>query len=175
MVTTHECCLCSQIEGRVDGDLIARLLPDKPYARRVMLETTSFAVIPSLGPLVAGHSLLCPKRHVRSFGALDSRLSAELEGIKAELRRGLREMVSSEITVFEHGMATTGDRIVCTVDHAHLHFVPLPASLGAGLMPPGQWVEFDGSQAALRQLSGGREYVAYEAPTGRSRLFSRPT
>jgi hypothetical protein len=67
MLKTTECCLCSQIAGEEFNDLIARMLNGEPYVRRVMLESRSFAAIPSLGPLVSGHPLLCPRMHVRSF------------------------------------------------------------------------------------------------------------
>ena len=60
MLKTTECCLCNQIAGEEANDLIARLLQGEPYVRRVMLESRSFAAIPSLGPLVSGHTLLCP-------------------------------------------------------------------------------------------------------------------
>src|ERR1044072_5888314 len=61
MLKTTECCLCSQVAGEKSNDLIARLLQGEPYVRRVMLESGSFAAIPSLGPLARGHTLLCPK------------------------------------------------------------------------------------------------------------------
>lgn len=166
MARTRECCLCSQIEGREQGDLIARLLPSEPYARRIMLESGSFAVMPSLGPLVPGHSLLCPKAHVRSFAQTDNHLHAEYEEVKAKLKVALREIYGADVTLFEHGMAAIGDRILCTVDHAHMHFLPLSDSSRAGVARLEEWTEFDGSLATLRRLSGGREYIFYETPDG---------
>ena len=66
-------------------------------------------------------------------------------------------------------MAGTGDRVVCTVEHAHMHFVPLPAGFDAGL--DDGWIAFDGSLEVLRQLSGGAEYVLYESPAGAAHLL----
>lgn len=172
MPTPRECCLCSQIEGLKENDLIARLLPGQPYVRRVMLESVSFAVMPSLGPLVPGHSLLCPKAHLRSFAHIDDHLHAEYEEIKAELRTTLREIYRVEVTLFEHGMAATGNRILCTVDHAHMHFLPLPDMFDAGAAAEGEWTEFDGSLTTLQQLSEGREYIFYETPDGACRLLT---
>src|SRR5687768_1291538 len=166
MPTITECCLCSQIAGSPANDLIARLLPEEPYARRVLFESDAFAAIPSLCPLAVGHSLLCPKEHVRSFAELDSVLHSEFAATKRVLVEGLMAMTGQAIHVFEHGMASAGNRIVCTVDHAHMHFVPLPtlrqdADLGAGV-----WIAFDGSLDALGRISERREYVLYEAPDG---------
>src|SRR5262249_2185605 len=151
--STQACCLCSQIAGDPRNDLIANLLADSPYVRRIMLEDAAFAVMPSLGPLAPGHSLLCPKTHTRSFAALDRRHHEACATMKAALRARLTERYGGEVHVFEHGMARAGGRVVCTVDHAHMHFVPLPRGLDAGLSD--QWIPFDGSFEALRELSGG--------------------
>jgi diadenosine tetraphosphate (Ap4A) HIT family hydrolase len=166
MPTINECCLCSQIAGAPENDLIARLLPEEPYARRVLFESDAFAAIPSLGPLAVGHSLLCPKEHVRSFAELDPTLHGELAETKRVLIERLMEMTGDAIHVFEHGMASAGNRIVCTVDHAHMHFVPLPLLDRPADLGSGDWIEFDGSLDALREISAEREYVLYEAPAG---------
>jgi diadenosine tetraphosphate (Ap4A) HIT family hydrolase len=170
MLKIQECCLCSQIDGRPDNDLIALFLPEEPYVRRIMLESDAFAVIPSLGPLVAGHSLLCPKSHVRSFASLDRRLHREYQEIKETLKAALRDRYRRTVHLFEHGMAAAGTRVVCTVDHAHMHFLPLPEAFDAAV--DGAWTTFDGSLTALSTLSGGDEYVFYETPAGLSRLLS---
>ena len=172
MSTSHDCCLCSQIAGWKENDLIARLLPpDQPYARRIIFESASFAVVPSLGPLVRGHMLLCPKAHVRSFAQVYDNLHTEYEEVKARLSAVLREKYAAEITLFEHGMAATGDRILCTVDHAHMHFVPLPPAFDAGPANRLEWMKFDGSLSSLCMLSRGHEYVFYGAPDGVCRLL----
>jgi len=48
------CYLCGQIAGDPRSDLIAHFLPGIPYIRRVILDTSDFAVLPSLGPLTDG-------------------------------------------------------------------------------------------------------------------------
>jgi len=162
------CSLCSQIQGDPKNDLIASMLPGKPYLRRILLESRSFAAMPSLGPLVSGHSLLCPRTHVRSFAQLAPALYAEFTATKRAVIQRLRDLYPGEIHIFEHGMATTGDRVVCTVDHAHMHVVPLPTAFDVG---GDSWITFDGSMSTLAHLSGGREYVYYERPDGTSRLL----
>jgi ATP adenylyltransferase len=164
---TAECCVCDQIDGHPGGDLIARLLPERPYVRRVLQESTSFAAIPSLGPLVAGHSLLCPKAHVRGLAWLHRGRHAEFERTGAELSDGLRTLHGGEVHRFEHGSAVGGDRVLCTVEHAHLHMLPLPRGTELDLGP--EWIGFDGSLRSLRDVCGGDEYVAYWGP-GRQAL-----
>ncbi len=173
MTEIRGCCLCSQIQGCEENDLIAHLLPGVPYARRIMMESDSFAVLPSLGPLVRGHSLLCPKAHTRSFAHLDSHLHAEYREVKARLEKRLRQIYGCGITLFEHGMAATGDRIPCSVEHAHLHFLPLANAFQAGVQADNEWIEFDGRLEMLSRLAQGREYIFHETPDGVCRILTR--
>jgi ATP adenylyltransferase len=167
MPEAKPCCLCAQIDGRAGDDLIASLLPGRPYRRRVMLEDDAFAVVPSLGPLAPGHSLLCPKLHVRSFAELPERLDGALARMKALVRDRLAALYDAEVHVFEHGMSADGTRTVCSVDHAHLHLVPLPRGIGDA-EPEGPWEPCPGP--LLRTRAAGREYVYYETPAGSGRL-----
>jgi ATP adenylyltransferase len=140
--------------------------------RRILFESSSFAVIPSLGPLTSGHSLLCPKSHIRSFAQFESRDEAEFLAMKARLRATLGQAYGHSIALFEHGMATTGGHILCTVDHAHMHFVPVPREFDLGDPNEGGWVVFDGSLAALHKIAGTREYIFYESPAGESLVLT---
>jgi diadenosine tetraphosphate (Ap4A) HIT family hydrolase len=173
---SQPCCLCSQILGDPDHDLIAQLLPGRAYARRVLFETESFAAIPSLGPLAPGHSLLCPKHHTRSFAAIGRGLDHDLLAAKRELRQRLARLYGSPVHIFEHGAAAEGTLIPCTVDHAHLHFLPVPDQPGEEIVAPdGRWTAFSGTLPALRELVGRDEYVSYEAPDGASHILRAGT
>lgn len=165
------CCICGQISGHPASDLIAAMLPGRPYARRVLLESESFAAIPSLGPLAPGHSLLCPKGHARSFAGLGSDLDEELLAVKEELCGVLARIHGADIHVFEHGMAARGSRVLCTVEHAHLHVIPLPAGAVTRIPLRGAWTDIEGSPQALRDQAGQDEYVRYEAPGGRTSIL----
>jgi diadenosine tetraphosphate (Ap4A) HIT family hydrolase len=176
------CCLCSQIQGESAHDLIAELLPGQAYVRRVLFETELFAAFPSLGPLTVGHSLLCPKSHTRSFAGIDSRFDSHLLAAKEELRGSLAQLYDSPVHIFEHGAAAEGARIPCTVDHAHLHFLPLPDRSGKEIRSceqiisaDGLWIGFTGSLPALRELVGRDEYIFYETPDGKSRVLRAGT
>lgn len=169
MSHNRPCCLCSQIQGDPTNDLIAAMLPDQPYVQRVLFESETFAAIPSLGPLAPGHSLLCPKAHINSFAESDRCFDADFLAAKRDLRRILTSLYDSPVHLFEHGMASKGTRILCTVDHAHLHFLPLPGPSFAQIPAiDGRWDAFAGSPQQLRELADGNEYILYEAPDGRS-------
>lgn len=172
VLNDRQCCLCSQIRGQPANDLIAALLPDQPYVRRVLLETESFAAVPSLGPIVPGHSLLCPKVHLRSFAELHRDLDEAFLSVKENLRVVLARLYNASVHLFEHGMATGGTRTLCTVDHAHMHFVPLTLQPSdSDLLEDERWVDLEGSLQALRVLAAGGEYVFYESPNGSSRIM----
>lgn len=171
MLNVTECCLCSQIAGRQSNDLIARLLPDQPYVRRVMLDTPCFAVIPDVAPLASGHCLACPNSHIRSFAHLDAGAYEEFQRVKRAVRSALERLYGTGVHLFEHGMASAGNRIICTVDHAHMHFLPLPDNVHLEAAEQFPWVPFDGSLDGLKQLSRGREYIYYESPNGASWLL----
>ena len=170
MTALGPCHLCSQIAGDPSGDLLAQMLPTFPYVRRVVTESGSFAAIPSLGALADGHVLLCAKEHVRSFAALPVRLDAEYQEIRSELRSTLATTYEGEVHIFEHGAARTGDRIPCTIDHAHVHLVPAAPGIALDLSAVASWTAFDGSLAALAEGTGGQEYLRYEAPDGERRF-----
>lgn len=172
-MTLRDCYFCGQIKGRPERDLIAQMLPGSKYVRRVMMESDAFAVIPSLGQLTDGHALLCPKWHVRSFAALGPDLHVEYDAMKRRLQQALKALYGDTVLLFEHGMAATGRRIPCSVDHAHLHFVPLPAEVAATLVPVLRWRRFDGSIAMLSSLAGGDEYLQLETADGICRIATQ--
>src|SRR5687767_7682147 len=123
---THQttCCLCSQIAGSAEHDLISRALKERTYVRRVPIESEHFAVIPSVGPLAPGHSLLCPIQHVKSIAQIPADAETEFRAIKELLQDLLQRAFGAPVHCFEHGSSPANSRVLCTVDHAHLHFVP---------------------------------------------------
>jgi diadenosine tetraphosphate (Ap4A) HIT family hydrolase len=165
-----DCCLCSQIQGRSENDLIARLLPEAPYVRRVCVETANFAVIPSLGPLTLGHVVLCPKEHSISFVQLGPELDREYLEVSRLLTERLKAVFSSELIAFEHGMSADDRRIPCSVEHAHQHFLPVPPG-SESEFDWTSWREFDGTLAALRTVTGGREYILARDTAGACRVL----
>jgi hypothetical protein len=165
-VRVGECCLCSQVAGDPSNDLIATLLGDRTYRRRVIREYEHLAVIPSLGPLVDGHVLLCTTTHVPGFAALPVGLYHAYRRAQDDLTAFLSHEYRRSVHAFEHGSSMTGDHVPCTVDHAHLHLLPLPGEVVVELPPSLEWQPIDPSPGALARATGGREYIRYEAPTG---------
>jgi ATP adenylyltransferase len=165
-VNVADCHLCGQIAGDPRRDLIAQLLPDAPYVRRVVAESDAFAVIPSLGALADGHVLLCPRRHIRRLADTPRDTHAEYAELRRQIVGALTQVYGGAIHVFEHGMACAPGSALCTVDHAHLHLVPLPEHVPALALRAGDWRAFDGRLETLAAVTAGGAYLMYEPPGG---------
>ena len=158
------CCLCSQIAGHKDNDLISQLLGEVAYVRRVAMETEHFVAIPSLGPLVPGHTLLCPKSHIKNLACLPHTLWAEYDKFKKRLSNVLGSLFHASSHCFEHGSPPESSRVLCTVDHAHLHLVPTEAKVSELLLEDMSWQKVQLSIADIRSAVRPGEYLYYESP-----------
>jgi ATP adenylyltransferase len=158
------CCLCSQIAGQKGNDLISQMLGENAYVRRVAMETEHFVAIPSLGPLVQGHTLLCPKIHIKNMACLPQNLCAEFEDFKGNLSRVLGSLFRAPIHYFEHGSPPESSRVLCTVDHAHLHLVPTDVTVLDILLEDMNWQKIQPHIASLRSVVRPGEYLYYESP-----------
>jgi len=84
---------------------------------RVIKETKNFFILSDIGPIVEGHLLLIPKKHLECFGALDKNLERKFQALKDEIYYFVYENYGFPL-IFEHGIGGQ------TVYHAHLHFIP---------------------------------------------------
>lgn len=165
----HSCCICSQIHGDASNDLLARLMADEGYVRRVPFESESFAVIPSVGPLVEGHVLLCPKHHFKSFSQVPLTLEDEFILIKSRVLSSIGKTFGRSIHYFEHGSARAAAQPVCTVEHAHLHVVPTEVEIWPMIKDAFAWHSLaDVRLSELSTITGDLEYLWYETPDGES-------
>ena len=153
------CWLCGQIQGIPEADLLHRLLPGgASYQRRVVFELDGFAAVPSLGPLISGHVLLVPSRHVRSFSALTAAEQRVASSAASQVEHLLEREYGVSVQAFEHGNAREGDRIACSVEHAHLHLLPIEVDASPWIDDDLDWFEWDG-RGDLSDVVGAREYL----------------
>lgn len=168
-----QCCLCSQISGFAENDLISQMIGERDYVRRVPVESSEFAVVPSLGPLAPGHSLLCPKAHLKSFAQLALEAEPEFLAIKLRMTELLREMYGAPVHCFEHGSSRLSTRVLCTVEHAHLHLVPADIDVLKTLVESGSWVEIAPGLESLVAAVEDREFLYYQTPDLRCFVATR--
>ena len=175
MQDNKECCLCSQIAGHRENDLISRLLCEDRYIRRVPMETEHFAAIPSLGPLVPGHTLLCPKDHIKNMACVSPLDTDELDSFRRRLSGALGTIFHAPVHLFEHGSSPRSSRVLCTVDHAHLHLVPTNIRVLNHLLRDSHWGRIEPALYGLRRSAPQGEYLYYESPEGDAFLAERRT
>jgi diadenosine tetraphosphate (Ap4A) HIT family hydrolase len=106
-------------------EIVTGLPPDREgvtVPTRLLRETADFVAIADISPLVVGHIIVVPRRHLLSFGAVPVRHRAQLTAFVADLSATLTERVGVPV-LLEHGTDSGSDGGGC-VSHAHLHLVP---------------------------------------------------
>src|ERR1700726_3525320 len=104
---SDDCCLCAQVRGESELDLLHAHLGGGIYRRRLAALGGGWYGIPSVGSLVPGHVLFCPGRHVRSFALLLRDEVDDIEPRIGRLARRLTEWFGGVAQLFEHGNAET--------------------------------------------------------------------
>ena len=97
----------------------------------ILYKTDNFFVVPSIGQMgIEGYVLLCSKEHVDGISRLSERNFNELENLITITKDLLHNVYkTNNIVIFEHGPRVGFYRGGGTLDHAHLHIVPLPDSI----------------------------------------------
>jgi diadenosine tetraphosphate (Ap4A) HIT family hydrolase len=169
IVPNSQCCFCAELAGERTAfhDLYRDL------DSRVIVGGPNFVVMPSLGQLAPGHTLVLPRRHVTSFGELGEQLRREASALFETLRLALSEHFSP-VVCFEHGSQPGATAGGCGIVHAHVHIVPidgrearLPPSVGGG------WREVSGNHwldEAASLVRQGVGYLMWHDPSGGQHL-----
>lgn len=95
----------------------------KNYGNRILFESKSFVVVPSLGQLLEGHLLILTKKHHVCMGELIDDLFVELNELMVKVRNFLEKHFGSCI-FFEHGVFENFLSTEKYVGHARLHALP---------------------------------------------------
>ncbi|RIJ49345.1 HIT domain-containing protein [Maribellus luteus] len=165
-----KCYLCGQIKGQIDNDLI-HILSKKPkylYKRTVLYENQYFSLIPSIGPLMVGHILICPRDHFISMAALSDEYFNQLKTFKKEVHEKMTDIFNEPIHFFEHGNSKKTKRTLCSTEHAHLHAFP---SSTQNYIQKTSTIDFEWNYKnveieEINRYSKGNEYLYYETSDG---------
>jgi len=144
---------------------------------RILWESADFLALPTLGAIVEGWLLIVPKDHYLCAGALQSELLPELDRfLRSVTHRVEREY--GQTAVFEHGPSCVGEPVGCTVDHAHIHIVPIRHNLmeGARDLAPRtlQWRRAAGLEDARDFHMRRLPYLYVEQPRGIAHIATGP-
>lgn len=135
-----------------------------------IMSTHNFHIVPSLGSLVEGWTMIVSKEHLLCMGELSYDKIDELLLVKKQLTQDISTIFGKSIA-FEHGPSSPGGPIGCGVDHAHIHFVPvdidLPKALSK-LIPflDLEWQEINDYRDVRSYFLRGLPYLYIEQPSG---------
>lgn len=147
---TRGCRICAVIERQ----------PDVHWVDQPIMESERFIVLPSIGSLVPGWCLILPRTHEQCTAALDQNAIDEIEALALRLAERLSKEFGNPVYWFEHGPVTEGSPVGCSVDHAHLHVLPLHFSIVDELpksCPMYSWAARDQHRFTLRHIRNLRK------------------
>jgi ATP adenylyltransferase len=93
-----------------------------------LLSDVSGSVVPSVGSMVPGWTLVFPSEHVYSLADLGDDAWSGFSALVESAKR-LVEQAFGPTVMFEHGSAGGGRTAACGVNHAHMHIVPIDVDL----------------------------------------------
>lgn len=91
---------------------------------RVLYSTDNLYIAVDISPLCLGHILLITKSHYFNFYELPKEIKEETKIIMKKIRTLFKKIYHSDTLFFEHGSLKSG-KAGASVDHAHLHAIPL--------------------------------------------------
>jgi bis(5'-adenosyl)-triphosphatase len=94
---------------------------DKGIYDEVFLETRLFFAVPNMNPILPGHTLVVPKRHVLGINELSGEEMADFGAMMGRLIPGLLEAHGTD----SYNMAINcGEIAGMSVAHMHVHVIP---------------------------------------------------
>ena len=146
---------------------------------RVISETDDFYVIASLGQITdGGYTLLIPKEHVLCMAELDLQKTNLAVAMAIKIRNALSNKFRSNpfykypVTAFEHGIVGQ------SVQHAHLHFLPVVLDITTKVLADFKGCEMDEipDYFFLRTLYKDRKepYIFWTNSDGRGMICWNP-
>jgi diadenosine tetraphosphate (Ap4A) HIT family hydrolase len=164
------CDFCNELSGKPANAF--HTIYGADLKSRILFQSGTFVVIPSLGQIVEGYLLVLPRRHSKALGDLPAMDLNELEMITQRVGDILTKEYGPNV-LFEHGTRFAGVG-GCGIYHAHLHATPLatipdPVSMLKARFP---YAEI-GSLREIRKRSADLScYLFYQDSEARKYLFN---
>lgn len=120
-------------------------------------ENKDFFVLPTIGPLVEGWSLVIPKEHGYSMKKYYK--SESFINYVNSFLNVLEKKYQKPFIVFEHGATNYGSLTACSTNHAHLHILPFQESLLDIMQETKTWKICN--IVDIEKIVGNNEYLLY--------------
>ena len=118
------CCFCDEYSDTYKSAFYSLLGRKVGCCSMVLSETENWYDIPTLGCLTTGYVLLVCKHHYMSLASMNHNLIFEMLKLKEDIENIIYSKLHLRCVVFEHGSSTGGEG-ANSVEHVHIHIVPL--------------------------------------------------
>jgi len=123
MTTKVNCNICKELAGtgadecgRDYQELICR-------GENIILSSSNFAIIPSIGPLSETHAMVVPFRHVNSFAELPPSALHETANLLGKMQEHIKKKLGKKLFFFESGAGQLTSHSGGCITHAHIHCI----------------------------------------------------
>ena len=132
--------------------------------KRIVDSDGEFLLMPTIGQIFFGHSLILTKKHFYSFAEVPKR---SLNSLNITIKR-IEDALSpfGSIVLFEHG---TSPQIGsgCGIYHTHIHVVPVSDYVPPDFLLQDDFIVKKSISEALSAASKSREYLLYRGADGK--------
>ena len=129
----YNCSFCDEINKVEDNDLFKKIFKDEGITDRILLETDSFVVMPTIGSFVEGYMLIVTKNHYTSIAQISEEELCELNCVIKTCKSLISDKLNKKSVLFEHGSVPSCKTSGACVEHAHLHIVPSNVDIDGAL------------------------------------------
>jgi diadenosine tetraphosphate (Ap4A) HIT family hydrolase len=133
---------------------------------RILIETKNFIVFPTIGAFSEGYLLIASKKHYRALGAMPIAYYQELNTLIELVKQTLRKEYQLPTILFENGSAPGVVKGVNTVDHLHVHIIPIKQDIGRQLTKVYEQVNLNNINTLNQLYKSGKSYYFYQNNLG---------
>ncbi|MEW1735601.1 HIT domain-containing protein [Nocardia beijingensis] len=165
------CTFCSEIQfGPEHPQSAYGGFANEAHASRIIWEDDDLLVLPTIGPIAAGHTMILTREHYLSFAHVPEELAHRVEKVTADLSERIGRFGS--VILFEHGPMSEGALGGACTDHAHLHCLPIgDADIKARIDERLTGRRITSLADLSEQLQRNQAYVFYRSQRGESWVY----
>jgi diadenosine tetraphosphate (Ap4A) HIT family hydrolase len=179
----NDCFLCGDAVREPTASGLARFIGRDALDQGLIWEDEDLFLIPALGCITPGYTILAPKAHTISFSRTAPEVARKAMMIWQRIHTAGSSAKSAEYLAFEHGSGDAETPSPSCIEHAHLHFMPSPDHAEARAAAAGAFDEFRHthflSLLAMPKtlpylwLATSEGYFSYPSAGGTSQFFRR--